>query len=66
MVDLDALHRFALDHQRDLLNDAARRRLINRSGSRAHRAPTKPFRARIAAGLRRAADRIEPVTSPSY
>lgn len=63
MVNLDALQRYTVDHQRELLDAASRRRLLNQS-----RRPTSmrpPLRARMAAGLRRVADRLEPVASPS-
>ncbi|HVH65798.1 MAG TPA: hypothetical protein VM674_07140 [Candidatus Acidoferrum sp.] len=65
MVNLDALQQFALDHQQELLNDAARRRLVNASRSAADNTARRPLRARLASGLRRAADRIEPLASPS-
>ena len=65
MVNLDAQQRYAGDHQRQLIEEAARRRLVN-NGSVALRVPTQrslSWRARLATMLRRAADRLEPVAA---
>ena len=65
MVNLDALQSFARDHQQELLKEAAERRLINANRLARHDRAMRPLRARLAARLRRAADRLEPVASPS-
>ena len=50
MVNIDALERYAFDHQRQLLDEAARWRFIN-SGSAGRplpKAPSSSWRARVA------------------
>ena len=61
MTDLDALCQQTFDRQRQLIADAARRRLL--AGGRreeATLAPSGPWRVTLARWLRRTADRLEP------
>lgn len=65
MVNIDALERYTLDHQQQLLDEAARWRLIN-SGSDPRsrpKAPAPSLRRRVATMLRHTADRLEPVAA---
>ena len=62
-MNADAMYRFTLDHQRELLNEAERNRLARR-GSAEHPRRTSaihPWRATSAALLRQVADRLEPL-----
>jgi hypothetical protein len=64
MVNLDAMQRYTLDHQRELLDEAARRRLIYGSAAPpATRSPARSLRGRVATVLRHTADRLEPAPS---
>lgn len=65
MVNIDALERYTLDHQQQLLDEAARWRLIN-SGSvprSVPKAPAPSLRGRVATMLRRTAHRLEPAVA---
>lgn len=57
MTDLDALCQQTFDRQRQLIADAARRRLL--AGGRREEA-SGPWRVTLARWLRRTADRLEP------
>ena len=62
-MNADAMYRFTLDHQRELLDEAERSRLARR-GPAEHTRRTfgiHPWRATSAALLRRVADRLEPM-----
>ena len=65
MVNIDALERYTFDHQQQLLDEAARWRLIN-SGPATRslpKAPAPSLRRRVATMLRHTADRLEPVAA---
>jgi hypothetical protein len=61
MTNLDAMCQQTFDRHQQLLDQAARRRLLVK-GVRgpAVQAPTRTFRVAVAAWLRRTADRLEP------
>jgi hypothetical protein len=67
MVNPDPMYRDTLDHQQQLLDEAARRHLISGGSLEdARRSVTvPPWRATFAAMLRRAADRLEPAARQS-
>lgn len=56
MIDVDALSRQTRDHQRQLLDQAARMRLVTSP----RRSVGVPSRRRLALALRHWADRLEP------
>lgn len=62
-MNAEAMYRFTLDHQRELLDEAERSRLAQRgSAEHTHRTSTiRLWRATSAALLRRVADRLEPL-----
>ena len=61
MTNLDAMCRQAFDRHQALLAQAARRRLLSDFAKQSVTdAPHRPWRAAVAAWLRRAADRLEP------
>jgi hypothetical protein len=62
MINLDALCQQTFDRHHELLNQAARRRLLsNRSTESVTRASARPWRVVVASWLRRTADRLEPL-----
>ena len=63
MTNLDAMCRYTFDRHQQLLAEAARRRLLSdRSTASFRHRLARPWRAVVAGWLRRAADRLEPVT----
>ena len=65
MVNLDAQQRYASDHQLQLLDEAARQRLVNNGPAvqSVPKGPSPAWRRRLAITLRNTADRLEPAAS---
>lgn len=60
-MNLDAMCQLTFDRHQERLAQAARRRLLsNFANESVTHAPHRPWRAAVAAWLRRAADRLEP------
>ena len=61
MTNIDAMCQQTFDRHRELLAEAARRHLLSSGRDRpANTAPARRLRLRLAAWLRRAADRLDP------
>jgi hypothetical protein len=63
MTNLDAMCRQTFDRHQQLLDEAARRRLLSGVREPTTQAPARLFRVAVAAWLRRTADRLEPSTN---